>query len=121
MSGKERTYREAYEEMSSDEQAKHKHPDEIIKSLLETAPSLSSLPTASDFLNDQFEKDRKFWNLGKRVWDELNKLAEEAENHRIDYNLRSRDTEQPHYWRGRRDEAGHFRDKLVALMESLGK
>ena len=61
------------------------------------------------------------FKLGEKVYDELMKLSEEADRHRIDYNQRSRDTEQPYYWRGRRDEAGHFRDRIVALIESLGK
>lgn len=81
----------------------------------------NKLPTAADYFNKRFEEDKKIYALGKKVWKELNQLAEEAERHRIDYNQRSRDTDQPHYWRGRRDEAGHFRDKIIALMESLGK
>lgn len=121
MTGKERTYREMYEELSSEEQAKRKSPDEVLRSLVEPAPSLSSLPTAADYLNARFEKDKKIFKLGEKVYEELLKLSEEAERHRIDYNQRSVDTEQPHYWCGRRDEAGHFRDRLIALLESLGK
>jgi hypothetical protein len=121
MTGNERTYREAYEEMSSEEQAKHKHPDEILRLLTEPNPSLSSLPTAADYLNARFERDKKIFKLGETVYGELLKLAEEAELHRIDYNQRSIDTEQPHYWRGRRDEVGRFRDRILALLESLGK
>jgi hypothetical protein len=86
-----------------------------------TSNPLDGLPTAADYLNERFKRDVKIYRLGEKVYDELMKLAEEADRHRIDYNQRSRDTEQPHYWRGRRDEAGHFRDRFLSLLESLGK
>jgi len=79
------------------------------------------LPTAKDYMDSRFREDMKIYQLGKSVYLDLMKLAEEAERHRIDYDQRSRDTEQPHYWRGRRDEAGYFRDILLAFIESLGK
>jgi hypothetical protein len=87
----------------------------------EHLPSLSSLPTAADYFNARFERDKKIFSLGEKVYEELLKLSEEAERHRIEYNQRSIDTKETHYWRGRRDEAGHFRDRLIALLESLGK
>jgi hypothetical protein len=121
MSGNETSYKDWYEKLSSEEQKKHLKPDEIEKMLTEPNPNLSSLPTAKDFMEARFQEDMKIYRLGKTVYSNLMKIAEEAEVHRVDYDQRSRDTEQPHYWRGRRDEAGHFRDRLLALLESLGK
>jgi hypothetical protein len=121
MSENERTYKDWYEELSSDEQKKHLKPEEITAMLTEPVPSLASLPTAKDFMERRFREDMKIYRLGQSVYSELMRLATEAEKHRIEYDQRSRDTEQPHYWRGRRDEAGHFRDRIVALIESLGK
>ena len=121
MTGKNRTYREMYDELSSEEQAKHKHPDEIIRSFTELNPALANLPTAKDYMEARFREDVKIYRLGKNVYLNLMKIAEEAERHRIDYDQRSRDTEQPHYWRGRRDEAGYFRDAIIAMLETLGE
>lgn len=121
MSGKEMSYSDWYETLSSDEQKKHLKPEEITAMLTEPVPSLASLPTAKDFMERRFQEDMKIYRLGQSVYSELMKIATEAEGHRIEYDRRSRDTEQPHYWRGRRDEAGHFRDRILTLLESLGK
>jgi hypothetical protein len=85
---------------------------------------LEGLPTAADYLQKRYEEDKKIYKLGEVVWKELNKLSEEAELYRIDYDKRVQEhasAESFGYWKGRRDEAGHFRDRLIALMESLGR
>uniref|UniRef100_A0A6M3IUN3 Uncharacterized protein n=1 Tax=viral metagenome TaxID=1070528 RepID=A0A6M3IUN3_9ZZZZ len=50
----------------------------------------------------------------------LEQVRDEAEAHRLDYYLRSQTigaSEEPRaYWRGRMDEAGHLRDRLVAAL-----
>ena len=51
----------------------------------------------------------------------LEKLLQEAESHRADYNSRLPEAikasgESFGYWKGRRDEAGHFRDRLAAIL-----
>ena len=56
-------------------------------------------------------------NALTRRLEAIKKLGQEAESHRVDYHTRSIDTEQPHYWKGRRDEAGHFRDKIYEILE----
>ena len=77
------------------------------------------LPTAKDYMDAQFERDKKIYKLGKTVMDSLMKLAEEAEVHRMNYNNLSQGSNQSQYWKGHRDEAGYFRDRLLALIESL--
>jgi hypothetical protein len=52
----------------------------------------------------------------------VNEIREEAEAHRVDYNQRAEETDSTHadgYWKGRRDEAGHFRDRLTAIIEPV--
>jgi hypothetical protein len=121
MTGNGMDYSEWFFTLSSEEQKKFKSPVELLKSLTEPVPSLN-LPTSADYLNARFERDKKIFKLGETVYGELLKLSKEAELHRIDYNHRSIvDTGQLHYWHGRRDEAGHFRDRLLTLIESLGK
>jgi hypothetical protein len=50
---------------------------------------------------------------------QLLSLQEEAEQHRIEYDARrervSMTKETSEYWKGRRDEAGHFRDRLAEV------
>lgn len=49
-------------------------------------------------------------------------LWNEAERHRVDYALRSTtpaSAESFGYWKGRRDEAGHFRDKIEMLIKEV--
>lgn len=85
---------------------------------------MDKLPTASDYFNARFDRDKNIYRLGEQVYNDLLRLAEEAELHRIDYDQKSRDAPGAEifgYWKGRRDEAEHFRDRLIALIESLGK
>ena len=120
MTKKERTYREWYEQLPSDEQKKHLPPDKMVETLLENV----GLPTAKDFMEARFQEDIKIYRLGKNVYSNLMKIADEAEQHRIDYNQRIQEyasTESFGYWKGRRDEAGYFRDAILAMIESLGK
>ena len=49
---------------------------------------------------------------------ELKKLLAEAEEHRTRYTEQNSKDGDP-YWRGRRDEAGHFRDKLQKILDLL--
>lgn len=48
-------------------------------------------------------------------------IAEELEEHRVRYNVAAHDqdtgTFKKEYWAGRRDEAGHFRDKLLKVLD----
>lgn len=67
----------------------------------------------------------------RRIESALNELEAEAERHRVEYNQRTHpgfkaavfavdDTNSPMvYWQGRRDEAGHFRDRLAAALTDL--
>ncbi len=48
---------------------------------------------------------------------ELLDLLSEMEEHRTRYTEQNAKDGDP-YWRGRRDEAGHFRDKLKAILDS---
>jgi len=74
MSGKDTSYRDWYETLSSEEQKKHKTPDEMLKSLTEPNPSLASLPTAKDFFEARFQKDMVIYRLGLRA-DEMNIIS----------------------------------------------
>ena len=62
------------------------------------------------FSRDQLQKDLDELRV------QIAKLATDAEAHRVDYNQRTNGLENPEYWAGRRDEAGHFRDRLNAIV-----
>ncbi len=53
--------------------------------------------------------------------EKIKALLEEAEQHRVEYTKRSTipqaSAEAFGYWKGRRDEAGYFRDKLTELLK----
>ena len=55
---------------------------------------------------------------------EIKKLLAEAEAHRVDYNKRlpeaiKASSESFGYWKGRHDEAGHFRDRITAILNAI--
>ena len=50
------------------------------------------------------------------MYQELLTLLLEMEEHRIRYTERNAKDGDP-YWRGRRDEAGYFRDKLLKILQ----
>jgi hypothetical protein len=55
MSGKETTYQEMYEHLSSEEQKKHKSPDEIFKALTETKPIKDAIGITGLMLRNEGE------------------------------------------------------------------
>lgn len=70
-------------------------------------------------MESRFREDMKIYRLGKNVHQNLMKIVDEAEAHRVDYHTRSMFTEDSQYWKGRRDEAGFFRDAILKMLESL--
>ena len=78
----------------------------------------SELKVEADNARDEAQRQAQLWqdrfNLAETA---LRLVADEAEDHRARYDVQAAND----YWRGRRDEADHFRDRLNRVLAGLNR